>query len=153
LAPGKANGWRYPFGIAWYTEELVSPNGTIFGQLRARPIYGGFGYGWHFGKLSTGAQVQAGWSFNSLKAHGDPAGAFGTGPGTIAMDIGNSFAVRPQLKIEYFLKPKFTVRSSLNYVFMNPRVTVATPNGVISDRWNASNVSLAIGVGYYPFRK
>src|SRR5512147_1122573 len=33
LAPGNTNGWRYPFGIAWYTEELVAPNGTIFTQL------------------------------------------------------------------------------------------------------------------------
>jgi hypothetical protein len=150
LAPGVNNGWRYPFGIAWYTEELVAPNGTIFTQLRARPIYGGIGYGWHFGKLSTGAQVQAGYSFNTLKAHGDPFAAFGEG---ITMDISNSFAVRPQLKIEYFLTRKFTVRSSLNYVFTNPRVTVVTPNGTISDRWIASNVSLAVGVGVYPFRK
>src|SRR5262245_30390245 len=63
LAPGKANGWRYPFGIAWFTEELVAPNGTTFSQLRARPVYGGIGYGWHFGqRWSIGAQVQAGWS-------------------------------------------------------------------------------------------
>lgn len=150
LAPGDTNGWRYPFGIAWYTEELVAPNGTIFSQLRARPIYAGIGYGWHFGKLSTGAQVQAGYSFNSLKAHGDPDAAFGP---EIAMDISNSFAVRPQLKIEYFLTRKFTVRSSLNYVFTNPRVTVVTPTGTLSERWNASNVSLAVGVGVYPFRK
>jgi len=150
LAPGDTNGWRYPFGIAWYTEDLVAPNGTIFSQLKARPIYGGIGYGWHFGKLSTGAQVQAGYSFNSLKAHGDPDAAFGQG---IAVDISNSFAVRPQLKVEYFLTRKFTVRSSLNYVFTNPRVTVVTPTGTISERWNASNVSLAVGVGVYPFRK
>src|SRR4051812_18928207 len=39
LAPGQTNGWRYPFGIAWYTEELVAPNGTIFSQLKARPVY------------------------------------------------------------------------------------------------------------------
>jgi hypothetical protein len=150
LAPGENNGWRYPFGIAWYTEELVAANGTKFAELRARPIYGGIGYGWHFGKLSTGAQVQAGYSFNTLKAQDQLAAAFGEG---VAIDIGNAFAVRPQLKAEYFLTRKFTVRSSLNYVFTNPRVTVVTPTGTISDRWNASNVSLAVGVGVYPFRK
>lgn len=150
LAPGEHNGWRYPFGIAWYTEELVAPNGTRFAELRARPIYGGFGYGWHFGKLSTGAQVQAGYSFNTLKAGDQLPAAFGEG---VAIDVGNSFAVRPQLKIEYFLTRKFTVRSSLNYVFTNPRVTVVTPTGTLSERWNASNVSLSVGVGVYPFRK
>lgn len=153
LAPGTANGWRYPFGIAWYTEELVSANGTIFAELKARPIYGGIGYGWHFGKLSTGAQVQAGWSFNSLKPHGDPQLAFDAAPASVIMDVGNAFAVRPQLKVEYFVTRKVTVRSSLNYVFTNPRVTVITPSGTISERWNASNVSLSLGVGLYPFRK
>ena len=153
LAPGKTNGWRYPFGIAWYTEELVSPNGPVFGELRARPIYGGIGYGWHFGKLSTGIQLQAGWSFNTFKANGDIAPAFGFAPTDIAVHVGNSFAVRPQFKVEYFLTPKFTVRGSLNYVFTNPRVTISTPNGVTSDRWNASNVSLAVGIGVYPFRR
>ena len=153
LAPGKTNGWRYPFGIAWYTEQLVSPNGQSFGDLRARPIYGGIGYGWHFGKLSTGIQVQAGWSFNSFKANDALGPAFGFSPTDVAIDVGDSFAVRPQFKVEYFLTEKFTVRSSLNYVFTNPVVTVATPNGVTSSRWNASNVSLAIGVGFYPFRK
>lgn len=153
LAPGRTSGWRYPFGIAWYTEELVSANGAIFAQLRARPIYGGIGYGWHFGKLSTGAQLQAGWSFNTLKPHGDPQLAFGSAPSTLIMDVGNAFALRPQLKVEYFLTHKLTVRSSLNYVFTNPRVTVVTPAGTISDRWNASNVSLSLGIGVYPFRK
>jgi hypothetical protein len=38
-------------------------------------------------------------------------------------------------------------------VFTNPRVTVITPSGTISERWNASNVSLSLGVGLYPFRK
>lgn len=153
LAPGKANGWRYPFGIAWYTEELVAPSGGIFAQLRARPIYGGIGYGWHFGRLSTGAQLQAGWSFNRLKEHGDTEAALLAPRSMVAMTIGNSFALRPQLKLEYFVTEKFTVRSSLNYVFTNPRVTISTPAGVISDRWNASNVSLSVGVGVYPFRK
>ena len=153
LAPGTTNGWRYPFGIGWYTEELVAPNGSIFSQLRARPVYGGVGYGWHIGKWSAGAQLQAGWSFNSLKAHGDPAAAFATVPAAVAMEISDSLSLRPQIKVEYFLDKKLTVRSSLNYVFTNPRVTISTPNGVITDRWNASNVSLTLGVGYYPFRK
>jgi len=153
LAPGTTNGWRYPFGIGWYTEELVAPNGAIFSQVRARPFYGGIGYGWHFGKWSAGAQLQAGWSLNSLKAHGDPGAAFGTAPDAVVMKISDSVSVRPQLKVEYFLTRKFTARSSLNYVFTNPRVTIVTPNGVLSDRWNASNISLAVGVGYYPFRK
>jgi hypothetical protein len=69
------------------------------------------------GKLSTGVQVQAGWSFNSLKPNDGLATAFDASGVTV--DVGNSFVVRPQAKIEYFLTPKFTVRSSLNFVRSN----------------------------------
>jgi len=151
LAPGHDNGWRYPVGLAWFTEELKSPNGTSFAKLQSRPVVAGIGYGWHFGKLSTGAQLQAGWSFNSLKPSDDLATAFETGG--VSVDVGNAFVVRPQLKVEYFLTPKFTVRSSLNYILSNPRVTIVTPQGTTSERWDASNVTLSVGVGFYPFRK
>lgn len=153
LAPGGSGGWSFPVGISWYTEDLVAPNGVVFGQLRARPFYGGVGYSWHVGKLTAGVELQAGWSINSLKPHGDPASAFHSVPAQIAMDVANSFSLRPQVKIEYFVTPKFTVRSALNYVLTNPRVMIGTPSGVLTDTWNASNVSLAVGVGYYPFRK
>ena len=153
LAPGTTNGWRYPFGLAWFTEELKSPTGTSFVKLQSRPIVAGIGYGWHFGKLSTGIQMQAGWSFNSSKAIGDMGAAFGEPGFPVTIDIGDSFVVRPQAKVEYFLTPKFTLRSSLNYIFMKPRVDITTLNGSTSTRWNASNVTLSVGVGVYPFRK
>jgi hypothetical protein len=56
-------------------------------------------------------------------------------------------------KVEYFLTPKFTVRTSLNYVMAHPMVTVTTPEGTTSRRWDASNVTLSVGIGVYPFRK
>ena len=151
LAPGHDNGWRYPVGLAWFTEELKSPNGTSFAKLQSRPIVAGIGYGWHFGKLSTGIQLQAGWSFNSLKPSDNLATAFDASGVTV--DVGNSFVVRPQAKVEYFLTPKFTVRSSLNYVMSNPLVTIVTPQGTTRQRWDASNVTLSVGIGIYPFRK
>jgi len=153
LAPGHTNGWRYPFGLAWFTEELKGPSGASFVKLQSRPIVGGIGYGWHFGKLSTGIQLQAGWAFNSAKAIGDTGAAFGTPGSPVYIDIGDSFVVRPQAKVEYFLTPKFTVRSSLNYVMARPMVTLTTPQGTTSKRWDASNVTLSVGIGIYPFRK
>jgi len=153
LAPGHTNGWRYPFGFAWFTEELKGPSGASFVKLQSFPVVAGIGYGWHFGKLSTGVQMQAGWAFNSGKAIGDMGAAFGAPGFPVAVDIGDSFVVRPQAKVEYFLTPKFTVRSSLNYVMAHPMVTLTTPQGTTSKRWDASNVTLSVGIGIYPFRK
>jgi len=153
LAPGTTNGWRYPFGFGWFTEELRGPSGASFVKLQSLPIVGGIGYGWHFGKLSTGIQAQAGWAFNSGKAIGDMGAAFGQPGFPVSVSIGDSFVVRPQAKIEYFLTPKFTVRSSLNYVNTHPMVRLTSPEGTTARRWNASNVTLSIGIGVYPFRK
>ena len=153
FAPGKTNGWRYPFGLAWFTESLVSPSGTDFAKFRSRPIVGGIGYGWHFGKLSTGAQLQGGWAFNSVKPVDNIGEAFLVAGSPVYVDVHNSWVLRPQVKAEYFITEKFTVRSSLNYVFMKPRVDIITPNGATSTHWNASHVSLSLGVGFYPFRK
>ena len=154
LAPGRTNGWRYPVGLAWFTESLVSPSGVAFAKFRSRPVVGGIGYGWHFGnKFSTGAQLQGGWAFNSVKPEGNIGDAFLTPGGPVFVNVHNSWVLRPQVKVEYFLTQKFTLRSSLNYIFMKPRVDITTLNGVTSTRWNASNVSLSVGVGIYPFRK
>jgi hypothetical protein len=153
LAPGLTNGWRYPFGFGWFTEELKGPSGASFVKLQSLPVVGGIGYGWHFGKLSTGIQMQAGWAFNSGKGIGDMGAAFGAPGFPISVDIGDSFVVPPQAKVEYFLTPKFTVRTSLNYVMAHPMVTVTTPEGTTSKRWDASNVTLSVGIGVYPFRK
>lgn len=154
LAPGLKNGWRYPIGIAWFTEELRAPGGASFTELKSRPVVAGIGYGWHFGKLSTAASLQAGWAFNKGKDQGDVGSAFAMPGAATDVSISNALVVRPQVKVEYFVTRKFTVRSALNYIFENPRVTVRSAQGVItSERWNASNVSLSMGVGFYPFRK
>lgn len=153
LAPGHTNGWQYPFGFAWFTEELKGPTGASFVKLQSLPIVGGIGYRWHFGKLSTVIQMQAGWAFNSGKAIGDMGAAFGAPGFPVSADIGDSLVVRPQAKVEYFLAPKLSVRSSLNYVMARPMVTLTTPQGTTSRRWDASHMTFSLGVGIYPFRK
>lgn len=51
LSPGETNGWRYPFALSFFGEDLHSPSGAQFARLGARALLGGIGYGWHFGKL------------------------------------------------------------------------------------------------------
>ncbi len=153
LSPGRANGWRYPFGFTVFSENLLSPNGQQFAELRARAIMAGIGYGWHFGKLSTGASLQTGYSFNRARTQGDLLSAFNLPSGAVSVRAGNSLLLRPQVKAEYFITPKFTFRVSADYMMTRPDITVTTPSGTIADRWDASNVHANIGFGFYPFRK
>jgi hypothetical protein len=153
LSPGETNGWRYPIGLTMFSEKLLGPSGAPFALLRARAIMAGVGYGWHFGKLSTGAQLQGGFSVNRVQAEGDPLGAFNLSGGDVFVDVKNAFLLRPQVKAEYYLTRKLTLRASADYVLTRPDITVHIPGGSISDRWDASHFHANVGIGVYPFHK
>ena len=153
LSPGRDNGWRYPFGFTTFSENLHTGSGEKFAIFKSVAILGGVGYGWHFGKLSTGASVQAGWGFNHGSLVGNAAQAFGVGDGPSSIHIKNTPLVRPQIKVEYFLTPRFTLRSSADYIFMRPGIAVTTNGIPQEDRWHVSNFHANFGIGFYPFRK
>ena len=153
LAPGRSNGWRYPFALTTFSENLHTPSGEKFAVFKSRAILAGIGYGWHFGKLSTGASVQGGWGFNQGMLVGNVAQSFGVPDGPSSIHIQNAPLLRPQIKAEYFITEKFTVRTSADYMLLRPSVSV-TANGIPQeDRWHASNFHANFGIGFYPFRK
>ena len=125
LSPGHTNGWKYPFALTFFTQDLHSPNGDEFASIRTRALLGGIGYGWHFGRFSTGVQLQTGYALNHVSLKGDLEHAFNAA--MVSVDVGNSWLLRPSVKAEYFLTPKFSVRVSGDYVYMRPRIVVTTP--------------------------
>ena len=153
LSPGQTNGWRFPFGLAFFSEHLLGSGDREFARLRARALLGGVGYGWHFGKLSTGASLQAGYADYALRGEGDVLRALDLASGAVTLDANNSWLLRPQLKAEYFLTRKFTVRVSGDYVLTHPDIIVTTPGGPLANRWDASNFHANVGLGIYPFHK
>jgi|SRR6187431_409394 len=153
LSPGETNGWRYPVALAFFSEDLNGPSGRQFAVLRGRAILAGIGYGWHFGKLSTGVAMQAGYVDYRVRPEGDVLSAFNLPSGTVNMDVGNTWLLRPQIKAEYFLTRKITVRVSGDYVVSHPDVVVTTPAGRTTTEWDASNFHANVGIGIYPFHK
>ena len=153
LSPGRTNGWRYPFALTFFSQDLHSPNGIEFASVRTRAILGGIGYGWHFGRLSTGVQVQTGYAFNHATLGEDVEHAFDVPDGTVSLDVGNSWLIRPAIKAEYFITTKFTVRVSGDYVYSRPDIVVTTPDRRLERQWDQSNLHANFGVAFYPFRK
>jgi len=151
LSPGQNNGWKFPVALSMFSEDLHSPAGTEFGSIRTRALLAGVGYGWHFGRLSVGPQVEFGYALTRESLEDDAGAAFGASG--VSLHADNTWIVRPEFKAEYFITSKVTFRSSIDYVRLTPQVTVTTPNGVITDQWNMSNFHLNVGVGFYPFRK
>jgi hypothetical protein len=153
MAPGRDNGWKYPIGLTWFSEELRGPGGAQFGVLQTRAALAGIGYGWHFGKLSTTLSLQGGIALNKVRLDDAIALREFDTPGPVKVRLHNAAVVRPQLRFEYFLTDKVTVRTALSYVYMQPNIEVQTLNGRVPGSWNAQNINLSIGLGYYPFRK
>ena len=98
VAPGHSNGWKYPFAFNMFSEYLHGPNGQQFGTVHTRALAAGIGYGWHFGQLSIGPDVEVGYAFNHTSVTGD-AGAFEES-GPLQMHAANSWLLRPELKAE-----------------------------------------------------
>jgi len=154
LSPGDKNGWKYPVSLNFFTQDLHSPNGDQFASVRTRALLGGIGYGWHFGRLSTSVEMQAGYALNHVSVKGDLQQAFEVLSGLgVSVDVKDSWLLRPSIKAEYELTRKFSVRVSGDYVYMRPGITVTTPTQRFDRRWDESNLHANFGVGFYPFRK
>ena len=152
LGGGRTPGWKYPVGLTSSTMNLHAPEGEQFAELKSMAIVGGVGYNWNFGKFTASAGVQTGYAFNSGRLEGHAARAFGDN-GPVSLKIGNAILLRPKVSLEYFITPKFTLRTAGDYVETHPTITVTTPSGAISDRWNGSSFHATFGIGFYPFRK
>jgi hypothetical protein len=152
LAPEPGLGFTIGFG--WYTGDLtlsgVSGDREV-GDLRVRPVMAGVGYTWVKGRLATGVSINAGVSFNSINLNDQYRSFFG--PGTeVRVDASNSFATRPQLRVEYAVAKKVGVFSSAGYFFTEFDNVVETPVGRFENEWDASSFNLFVGVMVYPFR-
>jgi hypothetical protein len=152
LAP--APGFGPTIGFGWYEGDLRLSGvfGDMdIGRLRVRPLMAGLGYTWVHGRVTTGASINAGISFNSIRVS-ERYRAFFTPGSQVTVDADNSFAVRPQLRVEYAVARKVGVFSSLGYFFTEFDNVLETPVGRFENEWDASSVNLFVGVMVYPFK-
>ena len=152
LAPDPGLGLTLGFG--WYTADLtlsgVSGDAEV-GDLNIRPFMAGVGYTWVTGRVATSVSINAGISFNSIKLNDQYRTFFG--PGTeVHVDASNSFAARPQFRVEYALAKKVGVYTSLGYFYTEFDNEIETPRGRFENEWDASSVNIFVGVMVYPLR-
>jgi hypothetical protein len=152
LAP--APGFGPTLGFGWYQQDLTLSRASgdrEVGRLRVRPLMAGVGYSWVKDRVAIGASVNAGISFNSIRLNDEYRTFFG--PGTeVRVDASNSFAVRPQLRVEYSVARKVGVYTSAGYFFSEFDNVIETPVGRFENEWDASSFNLFVGVMVYPFR-
>lgn len=78
--------------------------------------------------------------------------AFGV-PEPVGVSVGNSFVVRPQAKVEYFVHRKLSLRTQLSYTHQDPDVVIHTLSEDIAHQWKTNHVQLSFAVGVFPLRK
>ena len=115
LAP--APGFGPTLGFGWYQADLtlsgVSGDREV-GRLRVRPLMAGVGYTWVKDRVAVGLSINAGISFNSIRLNDEFPRLLR--PCTeVRIDSSNSFAVRPQLRVEYAVARKVGVYTSAGY--------------------------------------
>ena len=149
-----APGLGPTIGFGWYEGDLtlsgVSGDAEV-GRLRVRPLMGGIGYTWVKGRVATGVSINAGISFNSIQLNDQYRTLFG--PGTeVRVDASNSFAARPQFRIEYAVARKVGIYSTVGYFFTKFNNVIDTPVGRFENEWDASSFNIFVGAMVYPFR-
>jgi hypothetical protein len=152
LAP--ATGLGPTIGLGWYEGDLTLARafGDVnIGRLRVRPLMAGVGYTWVNGRVATGVSINAGISFNSIRLDDQYRALFESGS-EVRGDASNSFAARPQLRVEYAVARKFGVYSSASYFFTQFDSVIETPTGRFEDEWDGSSFNLFVGVMVYPFK-
>ena len=152
LAP--STGLGPTIGLGWYEGDLTFARvfgDTNVGRLRIRPLMGGVGYTWVAGRVATGVSINAGISFNSIRLDDQYRALFGSGA-EVRGDASNSFAARPQFRVEYAVARKLGVYSSASYFFTEFDSVIETPTARFEDEWDGSSFNVFVGVMVYPFR-
>lgn len=152
MAGRQRPGKKFPFSFSSYSGNLETANDTEFGRISAKQIMSGIGYQWVRGKMVYGATLGVGYSFNNVELNPGVAVAFGV-PEPVAVDVSNSFVVRPQLKAEYWLHRKLSLRSQLNYTFTDPDVVIRSAVQDFAHEWTPHHFQLSFAVGVFPLRK
>ena len=145
-------GRKYPVGFSTYSGDLQTNSGEEFGRISAKQIMAGIGYQWARGKLTWGGQLGVGYSFNSVTLDPGVAVAFGV-PEPVGVSVSNSFVIRPQAKVEYFVHPKVSLRTQLSYTHQDPDVVIHTVSEDIAHQWRTNHVQLSFAVGVFSLRK
>lgn len=151
LAGSQRKGKKYPFSFSTYSADLET-GGATFGNFKAKQIMSGIGYQWApTPKLVYSTQLNVGYSFNSIDAISPETAFAASGP--VQVSVSNSWVLRPQAKIEYYVRRKMSVRLQGGYLYTNPHVTVHTPTTRFENDWRPSHFYASLGMGLFPFRK
>lgn len=152
IAAEPRTGWTLPLSYSRYHGDLETAGGAAFGRFRVQQIMSGVGYQWARGRMVYGVELGVGYSFNRVRVH-DAAPAALNADGPVRVSLDDSPMVKPQVRAEYFVRPKVSLRAAAGYVLSNAGAVVDAATGRQLREWRPHHLHLSVGVGFFPFRK
>jgi len=140
-------GWGWHYGLSWYETHLdrvIDGDSVQFGDLRIRPLMGGYGYTHAIGTrtLAT-AKVLGGLAFAGFHREADPNAS--------ALDVKTGFltpVIKPELNVWHDIGARFGVSVDVGYIVARPRLTISGASIHESHRFRADTLTLSAGVVY-----
>src|SRR3954453_20657675 len=127
-------GWGPRFGLNWYevrVDRLIGGTVADLGEVKIRPIMGGYGYSWVRGRSSIGANMLAGFAFVSTDMSSTAADAYRRiGVNATDADASNGFVLKPELDFWHDINRDFGLNINVGYMVARPEITIATSTGV-----------------------
>lgn len=153
---GRPQGFSPTFGFNWYStafDGFVGSQRVDLGDLRIRPLMGGYGYWWNRGRATLAATLIGGVAFNTFDTSDQARIAYDRRLDQLLLriDAKHGVAGRAELGLWYDLSDKVSLLGSIGYVAARPKVEIVTETTRDSTRLRADAVKLQIGFVYAPF--
>jgi len=148
-------GWGPRFGLNWYKVRVDrSIGGAVadLGEVKIRPIMGGYGYSWIRGRNSIAANLLGGYAFVSTDMSPGAADAYRRiGVNATDVDASNGFVLKPELDFWHDINKDFGLNINVGYMVARPDVTITTSAGVDKRTARADQFQLRVGLVYSIF--
>jgi hypothetical protein len=149
-------GWGWQYGLSWYSTNLdrsIGGRTTHLGELKIRPLLGGYGYTQSIGeRVSVTGKVFGGFAFTAFRITPEAIDAFYALPAQgVRVDPGMTPIIKPEVTLWYDLNGKFGLGVDVGYIIARPRLTITSSLGRESERIRADAVTISTGLVYRIF--
>jgi len=149
-------GWGWEYGLNWFSTDLdrsIGGTDTEFGELKVRPILGGYGYTHVVGRTAMTGKVMGGYAFASMSLAPAAADAYHDriGARSVTVDASNTIVVMPEVSAWYNINTKMGIRVSTGYIVARPSINVRSSAGEDKRRVRADMVTFRVGMVYSIF--
>lgn len=151
------SSWGWHYALNWFTTDVhrqIGGGSAIdLGELRVRPLMGGYGYTMLIGRAAISAALLAGYAITSfsLQPEADDVYRLRLGAASVRSNASNTLVASPEMHVWYDINEKYGLLVSGSYLFARPEIIIQSSLGEDVHRVHADMYAIRIGVVYKIF--